>query len=135
LKSHKLSDIPGSEGLWIPVWSPDGKYLLARDISERLLIFDFKTQKWSELVRAKQYLADVHFSHDGRAVYFEDTADSAVHRVSLADRKVETIVNFKDMRRAEILDWPSWMGLAPDDSNLAMRDTGSQEIYALDLEQ
>ncbi len=136
LKSHKLSDIPGSEGLWAPAWSPDGKYLLARDSEmRRLSIFDFKTQKWSELVRAKEQFADDYFSHDGRAVYFEDTADSGVHRVSLADRKVETIVNFKDMRRAEMFYWPDWMGLTPDDSILAMRDTGSQEIYALDLEQ
>jgi len=30
--------------------------------------------------------------------------------------------------------WTYWMGLTPDDSVLAMRDTGTQEIYALDLQ-
>jgi hypothetical protein len=28
----------------------------------------------------------------------------------------------------------SWTGLAPDDSPLALRDIGTQEIYALDWE-
>ena len=27
-----------------------------------------------------------------------------------------------------------WLGLAPDDSPLLLRDTGTQEIYALDWE-
>jgi hypothetical protein len=28
----------------------------------------------------------------------------------------------------------SWLGLAPDDSPLLLRDTGTEEIYALDWE-
>ena len=28
-----------------------------------------------------------------------------------------------------------WLGLAPDDSPLLLRDTGSQDIYALDWEK
>ena len=28
----------------------------------------------------------------------------------------------------------SWLGMAPDDSPLLLRDTGTQEIYALDWE-
>jgi len=28
--------------------------------------------------------------------------------------------------------WATWMGLAPDDSPLSLRDIGSQDVYSLD---
>jgi hypothetical protein len=31
--------------------------------------------------------------------------------------------------------WGVWMGLAPDDSPLTLRDVGIDEIYALDWEK
>jgi hypothetical protein len=39
----------------------------------------------------------------------------------------------KGFRRAEG-QFGFWMGLAPDDSPLVVRDVGVQEIYALDWE-
>jgi len=29
LKTHQVSDVPGSEGLWTARWSPDGRYIAA----------------------------------------------------------------------------------------------------------
>jgi len=136
LKTRKLSDIPASEGLWLPEWSPDGKNLVALDRTSKIMsVFDFKTQKWSELARSTEGFADIHFAHDDKTVYFEDFGDHAVHRVPLAGGKVETLISLKDLRRPDLPYWPPSMGLGPDDSILVMRDTGSQEIYALDWEQ
>jgi hypothetical protein len=42
------------------------------------------------------------------------------------------VVDLKSFRMAGYLGW--WLGLAPDDSPLLLRDTGTQEIYALDWE-
>ena len=135
LKTRKLSDIPDSEGRWVPSWSPDGNKLVAVDRTDEILsVFDFKTQKWSELARSTEQITDVHFSHDGKAIYYQDFGDNAVHRVPLTGGKVETVLSLKDLRRPDLPYWPPWMGLGPDDSILVMRDTGSQEIYALDWE-
>ena len=136
LRTRKLSDIPGSEGLWLPQWSPDGKYLIAMNGAvEELDIFDVKAQKWSRLVKGQGHIMDYHLSHDGKSVYFEDDADNSVHRVAIANGRVETVVGFKDLRRAPLPYWNFWTGLGSDDAVLAMRDTGSQEIYALDWER
>jgi len=135
LKTRKLSDIPDSEGRWVPSWSPDGNKLVAVDQTDEILsVLDFKTQKWSELARSTEQIADVHFSHDGKALYYEDFSDNAVRRVPLNGGKVETVLSLKDLRRPDLPYWPPWMGLGPDDSILVMRDIGSQEIYALDWE-
>jgi hypothetical protein len=53
-----------------------------------------------------------------------------VNRVRISDRKVEKVA---DLAGLQLVDG-TWMGLAPDDSPLFVRDVGSYEIYALDWE-
>ena len=135
LKTRKVSDVAGSDGLWLPAWSADGTYLIALDRDLRkIFVHDFKTLEWTELCNAKEHVGDMHFAHDSKALYFEDSADLTIYRVSLPDRKVATVTSLKDLRRPDMAYWTYWMGLTPDDSVLAMRDTGTQEIYALDLQ-
>ena len=60
LRTHKVSVVPGSKGLWSPHWSPDGRYLAAMDSSnQNLTLFDFKTQKWSQLARITTALSEL----------------------------------------------------------------------------
>jgi hypothetical protein len=51
-------------------------------------------------------------------------------RVRLRDHKVERVADLKNFRQAGFYN--VWLSLAPDDSPLLLRDTGTQEIYALD---
>ena len=45
--SRQVSNLPDSQGVYSPRWSPDGRYISAFSAdSRRLLLFDFKTQKW-----------------------------------------------------------------------------------------
>src|SRR5208337_4082364 len=51
LAIHQVSVVPGSEALFSPRWSPDGRHLAALSLnSTKLLLFDFKTQKWSDWI-------------------------------------------------------------------------------------
>jgi hypothetical protein len=56
-----------------------------------------------------------------------------VFSVRIADRKLEEIESLKDAHRATGF-FGSWLGLAPDDSPLILRDAATQEIYALDVD-
>jgi len=49
LDNGQVTTVPGSVGLEGPRWSPDGRYLVATANELHLMIFDFKTQQWSEL--------------------------------------------------------------------------------------
>jgi Tol biopolymer transport system component len=133
LRTHKLDSLPGSEGLIAPRWSPNGRYVtaLTKD-SLGLKLFDVKSQEWSPLVTAKvNFMA---WSKDSTYFYFDTFGDEpAYYRVRISDRKVERLVDLKGIRRPYEFIGP-FSGLAPDDSLLIVRDTGTQEIYALDLQ-
>jgi eukaryotic-like serine/threonine-protein kinase len=133
LRTHKVSPVPGSEGLYSPHWSPDGRYIAALSgNAQKLMLFDFKTQKWAELARVG--VSYPNWSRDGNYFYFLSFGnDTALYRVRISDHKLEKIVSLKGIR-LPIGIAGTWCGLAADDSPLILRDVGSQEIYALDLQ-
>src|ERR1700693_2868654 len=55
-----------------------------------------------------------------------------LYKVRISDRRLEKIAGLKNLRRTWG-SWGPWTGLAPDDSPLLLRDTGTQEIYVLDV--
>jgi Tol biopolymer transport system component/predicted Ser/Thr protein kinase len=132
LANHQISTLPSSHGIYSPRWSPDGRYIVAMPVSSMsLVLFDFQTGKWSELMKGKP--AFPNWSADGRYLYFLRAPDNpAVLRVRISDRKVEQVADMKNLPMTGY--YGIWLGLAPDDSPLLLRDTGSQDIYALDVD-
>lgn len=130
LKTHQISTLPDSKGFFSPRWSPDGRYLIAMSFaSGSLMLFDFSSQKWEEI--AKISMGFPNWSKNGDYVYFLHEADHpSVMRIRIRDRKIEQVADLKDFRQTGY--WSVWLGLAPDDSPLLLRDTGTQDIYALD---
>jgi eukaryotic-like serine/threonine-protein kinase len=134
LDSHQVSEVPGSNGLWVPAWSRNGKYLIAQNENATVLeIFDFSTQKWSELVKAQ--IGDYGFFQDSKAVFYADQEKQSVHNIRLTDHADQEIVSLKHLREPALPAWPGWTGLSPDGSVLAMRDLGTKEIYSLEFEK
>jgi len=141
LRTQRVSTVPGSEGFYTPGWSPDGRYIAAQPVPDkpdwnnwvtpRLVLFDFATQKWVDLAKMND-IGSLNWSRDGKYLYFVNYgSDPAIFRVRITDRKTEQVVSLKDTRLLGGLDSGFW--LAPDDSPLILRDTGVEEIYALDL--
>jgi serine/threonine protein kinase/Tol biopolymer transport system component len=132
LATGKLSELPGSQGLYSPRWSPDGRHISAfSGDSKKLLVFDNQSQRWSELANAT--LSWLNWSHDGQYIYLIDfNGTSTVIRIRLSDQKVEQV--------AELKDFPSTgrygtaLALTPDDQPIVLRDAGTQDVYSVDFE-
>lgn len=139
LKTHKSSRLPGSAGLWnLSRWSPDGRYLATTPFdSKELMLFDFNTRKWRQLVAGLGMIGYFSWSPDSAYLYFSNlfSDNSAYLRVRISDSRLERIASFKGIRLFSA-DFPDfeipWSGLAPGEIPLLVRDTGTQEIYALD---
>jgi Tol biopolymer transport system component len=132
LRSSQVSLLSGSEGRYSPRWSPDRRYLAAMPVNaQKLLLFDFTTNQWTEL--ASMSVSFPQWSRDGRYIYFLTglRIDPALLRVRISDRKIEQWASLKELRMAPTA-FGRWMGLAPDDSPMVLRDVGAQDIYALE---
>jgi len=134
LKTRRVSEIPGSNGLFSPRVSPDGRSISALTAGKtKLMLFDTNTNVWSSLEDGEE-VGYNEWSHDGKYVYFRENKGGAgeLVRVRLKDREVEHLLSLKDF--PQLSDgFASWIGLTPDDAPLLMRDRSVQEIYALEL--
>jgi Tol biopolymer transport system component len=69
LHTRQVSALPASEGLYRPRWSPDGRYVVAATVDLRkLMLFDFRARKWSELVNGS-LVAWQEWSADSKYVF------------------------------------------------------------------
>lgn len=139
LRTKSVSSLPGSNGLFSPRVSPDGRHVVAMTSARpfRLMLFDISTGKWTEVPGSGYGYAS--WSQDGKYVYFREGGDfgpgpSRILRVRVSDRHVENVVDEKNVGRMTAGTMTPWLGLAPDDSPLFARDISTQEIYALDVD-
>jgi Tol biopolymer transport system component len=137
LKTHQVTAVPQSEALRLPVWSPDGRYLVAFPYDEGgVKLYDFSLHIWRRLDHEKPFTATCPaWSPDSKCVYFNSnsTLQSPEYRICLADRKLEHIADMAAGGGLAIGYFRRWVGVAPDGSILATRDISTQEIYALDV--
>ena len=131
VNSKQVTVVPGSQNLYYPRWSPDGRYLEGCSIdNKKFLIYDFKTQKWSDWVTGLGELVTPTWSRDSKYLYFElsSGAHPGYYRVRVGDTHPEFVLDLSNLHRS----W--WSGLSPDNAPIFSRDISTDEIYALDLE-
>jgi Tol biopolymer transport system component len=138
LDTRRVRQLPGSEGLTAPRWSPNGRYVAATTLSQgkwgnpAVVLYDFGTGKWTGIERDP--IDNKWWSRDGNFFYFDKFAgnDPAIYRLRLRDQAIERVASLKDVRRSfNSMGW--WMGLTPDGSPMVLRDTSIEEIYVLDF--
>jgi hypothetical protein len=103
--------------------------------SLKFMLFDFTTQKWTELAKAKVFIGWPNWSRDGHYLYFDGTLENegGYFRIRISDRKLERVLSLKGFQSAAGA-FGTWTGLCADESPLFVRDASIQEIYALDWE-
>jgi eukaryotic-like serine/threonine-protein kinase len=130
IRTGKLSVVPSSLGLVGAQWIAQDALIAGNETGTKFSIFDFKTQKWTDLVAGN--FGNWNLSPDRKYFYFTTTgADPKVQRLRLSDHQIETITSLRDLHRVEDSVEGTQITVAPDGSPVFTRDVGTQEIYAL----
>src|SRR5205814_1303641 len=134
LSTHQLSIVPGSKDLFSPRWSPNGSYLAALSAdSQKLMLFDVRTQNWDVWVDEGHTVGFPTWSRDSKYIYYDWAfgKDQSFRRLKVGEHKSEQLLSLKGLRR--YFNWMgSWSGITPGGTPLFVRDTSTQEIYALE---
>jgi serine/threonine protein kinase/Tol biopolymer transport system component len=132
LRTHQVSILPGSEGLYSAHWSSDGRYIAASTVdNSKLMASELATRKWTTVSQPGGRI--LGWSRNDEYIYYEN--DGTFYRANVRHRYSEQVASLRGIQRGTgILGFLSWAALAPDDSVLLMREASSEEIYALALE-
>jgi Tol biopolymer transport system component len=136
LETHKIEKVPGSDGLFSPRWSPNGRYIAALSPdSTALMLFDSQTRQWAKWISASGAVNYPVWSADSNYLYFDDLVDGAesIRRVKIGENQSESVVEVGAMDRYTGA-LGIWSGRAPDGSWMFVRDRSTQEVYQLSLE-
>jgi Tol biopolymer transport system component len=136
LRTKSLSVVPDSQDLVGGQWIGQDTIVARHLVTSKPMVFDVKTQKWSDLLPGTTPPIFVNWAHspDYKYLYFSTGgAEPQISRLRLADRSVERITSLKDLRQAAGPDGNTQLSVAPDGSPVFTRDIGTQEIYARTL--
>ena len=131
--TNQVTTLPGSENLYSPHWSPNGRYVVAMPTSEdKLMLFDFATQRWTKLIDSSHGIGTARWSPDGEYVYFDRHIRDSLVRVGRSSQSLETVLDLKTANpNASECDFDN---IIPDGSPLISCWLDGGDIYALDLE-
>ncbi|HEX3985190.1 MAG TPA: winged helix-turn-helix domain-containing protein [Acidobacteriaceae bacterium] len=133
LATKAVTKLPGSDGLFSPRWSANGKYIAALSIDQRqLLVYDVAKRTWKML--AQQIASDICWSHDDTAIYFHDfaQADQPIYRVTVATGRIERVADLHDLRPANVVDY-RFAGLGEGDVPLVSARRSTANLYTAEL--
>ncbi len=136
LASKKVSVWPGSEGTYVPSWSPDRKYMVAiANPPKRMVVYSRGTKTWRIL---KEFGADWGFwrwSGDSKSILMAKIAaepgeQPGVYRLNVADGKWTLVALFHGL---SVSSSPieNFLSITSDGRPAMMSDTSVVQIYSL----
>jgi Tol biopolymer transport system component/DNA-binding winged helix-turn-helix (wHTH) protein len=133
LDTGQVNAVPGSDGLFSPRWSPDGRYIVALSLDQRQVrLFTVATQSWTTLPVASG--ADPIWAADSKSVFVHASLDpdQPIDRISVPDGRVQQIARLADSRENDAVDYV-FGGLTPDSRPLIRARIFTGNFYSLDL--
>jgi tricorn protease-like protein len=128
LATRQVSLMPGSEGLYLPSWSPDGQYMVAiAQNPSRLMLYSAASKSWKELKRFDSPWGYWVWSRDSKGIYI--SAPKGIYLIAIPDGKMELVAPLDGLNlRGEDL----FVSLTADGRPAMMSDTSVVQIYSLE---
>jgi Tol biopolymer transport system component/DNA-binding winged helix-turn-helix (wHTH) protein len=125
LRSGRSEKIPGTDGLFGPIWSPDGRHLSVVDpVTDYLFLLDLKTGKRTQIAGPARW---PFWSPDSRYIYFKRDRSNWIWRVRVPEGREEKFLELPFRLTSGAFS------LAPDGSPIMLREHGRYDVYSLSL--
>ena len=134
LRTHTATPVPGSDGLFSPRWSPDGRYIAAMSLDQqKLMLYDVAAKTWRLL--AQTSVADPVWSADSTAIYIHAfmSPTQPIYRVDVPSGRLQQIADLSSFPSGEAADY-FFCGITPENVPLVRARTSTGNIYSLDLD-
>jgi eukaryotic-like serine/threonine-protein kinase len=138
LETRKVSTMPGSDGYYAPMWSPDGQYLAGiHNPPKSAAIYSVKTKQWKQLKVFEHDWAFFVWGPDSKSLYFmrdplavASGEQTGVYRLTVPDGKWELFTKFTGMN-AQLQGVQDFVSVTPEGNIAAMSDTSVTQIYQM----
>jgi WD40 repeat protein len=133
VRTGEKSAVPSSHGIFA-FWADNDTLIAPDDKGTHFVAFNRKSGKWTDIAPVPPGgIEHWMLSPDYKYLYFTTAgADPKAMRLRLADHQIETIASLKGFHRL-VNRGDTQINVAPDGSPIFTRDTGYQEIYALNV--
>ena len=133
LSTRQMEEIPNSENLFSPRWSPDGRWIVALTLDQKTVaLYDVARRRWQRL--ATTSAADPVWSADSKAIYVHAfLADrEPILRIEVPTGTIQTVADLGNFHDGEAANY-FFGGITPKGEPLVQPRVGTGNLYALDL--
>ncbi len=133
LKTGEIEEIAGSDGLFSPRWSPDGKYIAALTLDQRQVrLYDVAAKTWKTL--AGDSGADPAWSSDSRYLYVHRSLDPSqpIDRIAIPGGQMQELIKLAGSSEGDAVDY-LFVGLTQDDMPLIRARTYTGNMYSMQV--
>jgi serine/threonine protein kinase len=131
LTTRKISIMNGSEGFYVPSWSPDGKYLVAiAQNPSRMVLYSVQSSTWKKLIEFPAGWGYWVWSSDSKSLYMTMMEEQpGIYRLSIPDG------NWSQVAKSDGLSVSTdaaegFPSLTLDGRLVMMSDTSMVQIYS-----
>ena len=134
LATRKISMMPGSEGVYMATWSPDGKYMVAANPTH-MMLYSAQSGTWKVLRVFDRDWGDWVWSNDSKFLYL-DMPDAGpeqvrgVYRLAIADGAWSQIAAYEKLAVIGNAGQGVFPSLTADGRFAIMIDTSVDQIYS-----
>ena len=133
LSTHQATDLPNSEGLFSPRWSPDGRWIVALSLNQKdVMLYDTERARWQLL--ASTSAADPVWSTDSKAIYIHAFLASRepILRIEVPSGTTRTIADLSSFHDGGAANY-FFSGTTFRGEPLVQPRVGTGNLYSLDL--